>query len=241
MADDRTLPEPNQEVTLAYEVRGLSVLSLRPSVYYTEKNGRIWLYLPASEQTRGLEPGIVVTVSYVRSQIFFRLQARIKSVTLSADVDTGDRYLLIKLGRPRNLEQVHRRRFFRLPIALGVRYRPVLFPLGFQEDPELRRSLMEMWVRELDRVQSSADTRDISGGGLGMYTNMPLDIGESVFVEVRMPRTLIHLPGRIVRCQEGNFAYRVGLEFVGVDTSIRDEIIHFIYDETQRRLRRGEE
>ena len=230
-----TLPEVGQDVSLECREAGRVVFRLRTRVYYAERNGQLWLFLPAEQIVPQLEVGTPVQAAWIQGDACYGLETNVRDITLTSDVDTGRRYFMVQLGKPRRVRQIQRREFFRFPLTLPFRFRHVLLPVGFREDDTMRVQLMRAWGRERDQLLHSADSRDISGGGLGMFANQAIEVGQGVYLELNIPIGLLQLTGRVVRCVPGSFAYRVGMEFIGLEREQQEQITRHFFQEQKRR------
>jgi c-di-GMP-binding flagellar brake protein YcgR len=88
------------------------------------------------------------------------------------------------------------------------------------------------------------ETEDIGGGGLGVVTKDPLNVGDGVEVTVGLAeRAGVHARARVARVNQIALSdpprYRVGLVFEELPKPAREQLIRFIF-EKQREIRRNE-
>lgn len=85
----------------------------------------------------------------------------------------------------------------------------------------------------------TCETKDVSGGGMKIYSNILHDIGDIVTCSIDLFDEELFIKGKIVRIEEVdsfNYKYLIGLQFFNIDDRSRDMIIKYIFEE-QRKLR----
>jgi len=140
-----------------------------------------------------------------------------------------DKIPLYALSVPGEVKRVQRRHFVRLETLLEVRYAPLVDGDG---EPVFR----------------IARAIDISGGGMRLVTDQPLDVGDRLLLRFTLDLGERQLDfetlGRVVRRDEQEAApvktrYRYGIEFLGLSMHEQDQIVRYIFRRMaeQRKLR----
>lgn len=83
------------------------------------------------------------------------------------------------------------------------------------------------------------ETKDISGGGLGIYSNYKHSIGDYVICSFLILNKQISVKCKVIRINETdsfNYKYSLGLSFLEIPEKHRDAIIEYIFNQ-QRKLR----
>lgn len=82
-------------------------------------------------------------------------------------------------------------------------------------------------------------TKDISGGGMRLYSNYEHNVGDIIGCEFNIDNCLINAKAEIVRIEDIDafeYNYSIGVKFLEINETDRDKIIRFIFSE-QRKLR----
>lgn len=77
-----------------------------------------------------------------------------------------------------------------------------------------------------------AHTLDISGGGLCVPWNEPLEVGREIEIDLALDREPMHASARVVESRpnpDGPAAYHLALEFVRISEADRSRIVRFIF------------
>lgn len=83
------------------------------------------------------------------------------------------------------------------------------------------------------------ETKDISGGGMRLYSNFKHEIGDDLVCSFKLLNKSISVKCRIIRIEEVdsfNYKYSLGLVFLKIAENHRDIIIRYIFNQ-QRKLR----
>lgn len=127
-------------------------------------------------------------------------------------------YILSLLSK---MKKVQRRRYFRVPVIYPVTVSRIL-PNGLSKP-------------------ISGTTIDLSGGGMLIQLNQPLEVGAKISAEFDLPDLKIKTAARVVRTckdQEKN-TYLLGIEFRDLSEPQRDKIIRCVFDIQRTLLRKG--
>jgi len=165
--------------------------------------------------------GVEMDIIYERKGELYKFRA----AALERSID-GNIYLL-RIMPISGEEHLQRRNFFRFACLQDVRYR--MF-----ENRDTREEERGEYVRAI--------TKDISGGGLCLLTNLQpvhgwfvegnLDVGSKLCFKGRIVRVIdIH--------DKGKFRYEAGIEFVDIDEKVRQKVIGFIFESQRKLLKKG--
>ncbi|MGB9804285.1 flagellar brake protein [Desulfofundulus sp.] len=173
------------------------------------KNGELHIALP---RLRGdvlvLTPGDNVQVRFFDQNASFIFPARY----LGRTIETIPLYRLMPAGE---CQRVQQRQHVRLKTLLEVNY---AHPPEKNRRPKFK----------------SACTVDISGGGMLLAMDEPVQPGKELLLEFTLPLRAgarkIQLRGRVVRLLEKeNSKYRVAVEFTEITTAQQDLIMRYIF------------
>ncbi|KAB2952334.1 hypothetical protein F9B85_09250 [Heliorestis acidaminivorans] len=133
---------------------------------------------------------------------------------------------VIEVDRPLKADKVQRRNFYRFPIVLETDYAKI----DEQKDP-------------IDWEWLSCSIRNISGGGLLLLCQEPLEKDNKLFVNIPLLQEQLRMKGiirRVSKVQEQReTSYYIGLEFIEPTRVEQEKIIQFIF--ARQRERRNQE
>lgn len=92
---------------------------------------------------------------------------------------------------------------------------------------------------EEDILVEECETKDISGGGIRLYSNYKHKTGDYIICSFKILNELISVKCKVTRIEEidsFNYKYTLGLSFLDIPENHRDTIIRYIFDQ-QRKLR----
>ena len=127
----------------------------------------------------------------------------------------------LQLKRISNIKRYQQRRFYRFDISI-----PVTKEFDIKE---------EITIEE-------CKTKDISGSGLKLYSNINHSVGDIVKCKFQINNHPIDVKGKVVRVENidtFDYKYSLGIDFIGLNEKDRDRIIKFIF-EKERILREKE-
>ncbi|WP_026476021.1 flagellar brake protein [Alkaliphilus transvaalensis] len=178
------------------------------------KEGSVFIINPIKQgASYPLYPGQRIRIIFNREDKgIFRFVAEVKK-KINKNLTT---YEITPIGEA---EKIQRRYYYRLDIV-----RKVLIEL--RDEP----------------IQIEGVTKDISGGGVKVYTKEPLPIGCRIDCKIFLhddSKEIIDVAGEVIRCfkdpQKNEFV--VGISYRGIQEPVRSKIISFIF-ERQRLLRK---
>src|SRR5262249_53586336 len=141
-----------------------------------------------------------------------------------------------------DVQRIQRRQYFRLKVALPVRYSVAPFadklPSGVTTPLELKAYIQRV-PREIARLNLAGNTIDLSGGGMLLQTSTALQANDALLLSIETPDLKLRQAGRVTRANEvtveGERAVRAGIAFEGVQDRERDELMRFLFNEEGRR------
>ncbi len=129
----------------------------------------------------------------------------------------------IKIRRTTRIKKIQQRNFYRLSCNL----------------PATKEHLLNEGNEERC-INEECVTENISGGGIGVLCNYSHNVGDVVNVAINSDGIILNTKGEVVRILKSNnhdYKYTIGVKFLEIDDSKREEIIKFIFRE-QRKLRK---
>ncbi len=172
-------------------------------------------------------------------QIYFFTENGIyQSSAIVVDVYKPDKNFVLLLQLTAGLRKTQRREYYRLDCAIGINIRPL-------EEDEMKAAARHDRYLKPDLPFKQAVAVDISGGGLRfvgdypyepnslIYCQYSLDMGEKKKDYSLMAKILVSIE---VENKPGSYEHRA--QYINIDTSEREEIIRFIFEEERKRRKR---
>lgn len=127
-------------------------------------------------------------------------------------------YILSQMSK---MKKIQRRKYFRVPAFYPVTVSKVL-PEGLS-------------------MPINGNILDLSGGGMQIQLNEPLEVGEKISAALCLPNLKINTAARIVRVNkdEEKNTYLLGAEFQNISEPERDRIIRCVFDIQRALLSKG--
>lgn len=91
-------------------------------------------------------------------------------------------------------------------------------------------------------LEENCRTKDISGGGMKLYTNYQHNVGDIITCEFEVDKHLITTKAKVVRVEEVDtfeFDFALGVEFKDIEERNRDRIIKFIFTKQRELIEKG--
>lgn len=91
-------------------------------------------------------------------------------------------------------------------------------------------------------ITENCRTKNISGGGLKLYSNFHHRIGDRVVCSFYINNHKIVIKGEVVRIEEVDvfyYKYGLGIKFIGLKEKDRDRIIRFIFQKERELKKKG--
>lgn len=152
----------------------------------------------------------VITLRFIQNQTPYECSVKIISKQ-STPVP------LLKVTLPKKIIKVQKRNWVRLPYTTEVKYRLAGYRVPYYKGLSV----------------------DISGGGLLLHTNHPIDVDEILEIEFAIDDTTISTTCRVVRCTPVKQVYRIALEFIALPEAERDKIMGFIFQKQREMIKKG--
>lgn len=134
---------------------------------------------------------------------------------------------LLKIKPLSEEERIQRRYFYRFSCIRDIEYRV----FADKDASEEERGAFRRGI-----------TKDISGGGICLCTDIKPEIGWYVEGRLHLKRNIPFI-GRVVRLidarDDSRFDYEVGIEFDDITNMNRERIIGYIFDEQRKLLKKG--
>jgi c-di-GMP-binding flagellar brake protein YcgR len=166
-----------------------------------------------------LQNGTNIEVFFISKLDLYRFEGYIKDRGKENNIP----YLII--NRTSNIERIQRRQFYRYEKMIPVKYKLT----------DQRGAIIE----PVTNYQSH--TKDLSGGGICLYTNKDVGLDSYYEFEIDIDKTIIKFIGRAVRKKisedNNNYKYELGIWFKKITNLDRETIIRYIFIE-QRKLRK---
>ncbi|NLY42480.1 MAG: hypothetical protein GX066_00570 [Clostridiaceae bacterium] len=139
--------------------------------------------------------------------------------------------IVYKLRITTEITKIQRREYYRFNCVVPVKIRVVS---SADDNDDNNREDSRSFVNEL--------ARDISGGGIGFFSNRVYNMDEVLELEVDIEGNIIKTLGKVVRCRllndEKNL-YDVGIVYKDINERDRDVIIKFIFDKQVKLIQKG--
>jgi hypothetical protein len=126
-----------------------------------------------------------------------------------------------------------RRAHFRLPLHMPLHFCPIRSLAAYEANlTDWPDSVSE---RLHDQGQPG-QVEDLSAGGLRMRVTEPLNPGDAVYLEMILWNHPFRTAAQVRRSQpSGEYDWQVGVQFVGMESQAKDQVVHFLFDEQHRR------
>lgn len=172
-------------------------------------------------------------------EIFFFTESGIfQSSAIVVDVYKPDKNFVLLLQLTTGLRKTQRREYYRLDCAIAINIRPL-------EEEEIKAAARHDRYLKPNLPFKQAIAVDISGGGLRfvgeqpyepeslIYCQYTLTMGEKKKEYSLMAKVLVSME---IENKPGSYEHRA--QYINIDTSEREEIIRFIFEEERKRRKR---
>jgi len=182
---------------------------------------------------------VVIHAPFYEGNMYPVYQYMVMDVIFSEEKDTyvfkakavqrfkKDDIVMLKVKPITPITKIQRRSFFRVDCFIDVRYR--VFDKAIPEDKIMGKF-------------SKAKTKDISGGGICMFTDVRLDKSSYIEAFIELDKE-IRFIGEVVRSHvlrdRGRLLYETGVKYKKIENRDREKIISYIYEIQRDRLKRG--
>jgi c-di-GMP-binding flagellar brake protein YcgR len=166
-----------------------------------------------------LEEGDEVSASILLEGLRYGFKTKVLGKKKEADIN------LIVLANPQQISTHDRRDLVRIKTLLNINYEIV-------KDAE--------W-KEWDNIVPSHEAyiTDLSGTGLNLSLKWPLKEGLIVLcipLQTNSMNIQLKLLGKVVRCEESNKRYRVGINFINITEKQQSLIINYVFHSLRKSI-----
>ena len=148
--------------------------------------------------------------------------------------------LLMEVNTP--MTKYQRREYFRVDCNIDMNYHRVSAEVA--KLPTTAALYAELQGEEYAGTMRSALIKDISGGGMRFWTDIPLEKGEHLISTVRLTNEVVdetfYLVTEVISCNRTDSTtekYDIRGKFIFKDIKDRETIVRFVFDE-ERKIRR---
>lgn len=149
-------------------------------------------------------------------------KAKIKHVALHQNVPAWI------IGKPAVIDKIQRREFVRMDVRL-----PVLIKIHLENEKILSIEGKKYSAKELEGKEWKANTKDISGSGAKIITNLPIPEDVNLSLTFELPESgVFYTLATVKRTELVNTElgiYWVGVHFIGLTEREKDKIVRFIF------------
>jgi len=131
----------------------------------------------------------------------------------------------LKIRRISEITKLQLRNYFRFDISIPVKK---YFTIIEENEEKI--------------LEENCRTKDISGGGMKLYSNYQHSVGDKITCEFKVGEYLITTKAKVVRIEKVDtfeFDFALGIEFVDIKERSRDRIIQFIFSKQRELLEKG--
>lgn len=127
---------------------------------------------------------------------------------------------LLRLAWPKEWQRFQHRKYFRVPVALPVKVRPISGGASGGEAP----AVVPGWAE--------GTMRDLSGGGCQVVAPLEVEPEQKVALQFRLPTEAFSLVAEVKSIspsEEDERMHVIGLAFVELHEDLRDEIVRYTF------------
>lgn len=129
---------------------------------------------------------------------------------------------ILTIKKMSNIKKIQKRKYYRLleNIPISIQYK--------KQDVNAEKTIVE-----------KCESKDISGGGMKIYSNKLHKVGDEVACSINLLDEKMIIKCKVVRIEavdSFNYKHLIGLEYKDIDDKYRDTIIKYIFKK-QRKLR----
>ncbi len=167
--------------------------------------------------------------------------------------------LPLSLGTHLLVSMIHRGDVFRFNTVISGRKRDPIPMLTIKKPDDLHKIQRRYWVRLAATLpvkmsvikesneevhESTAQTIDISGGGLLLMTSQPLEVGQVLNMQIELhSNEVFGCKGKVIRSfrddNTGKGNLKTAIEFIEISERSRDRIVKFIFERQREWIKKG--
>ena len=177
--------------------------------------------------------------------VFYSMGSLYRAIGQIKERYKKDNYYMLDIELRSELEKYQRREFFRFSCLLDF---------SFYHIPEEAMQLEKLediyeMIRDdyLEGKVTPGKIVDLSGGGIRFYTENPVNADACLLLDIRLKNETMdkqfHIPARVLDCHRveniQEVRYELRAKFFIRDDKVREEIIHYIFEEERKTRQRG--
>jgi len=167
-----------------------------------------------------LDIGDEVIVSILINKVRYAFETEVLSKKSESDIK------LVVLKMPQKLATADRRNFVRIKNLLPVKYE------------NLEKNQIEKWG-EIE-LSKEAYITDLSGKGLSLSIKSPLSRSAVIVLKIHLEtediNVKVKLLGEVVRCEQAEGLYRIGVKFLNITQQQQDLIIKYVFHSLRKSI-----
>lgn len=238
--------EAGLPVDLQVITKNSSILALKSSVFSVVNENQICIHMPIfNGKLLPLETGIKMFVIYNLKQVGrFEFQAEVVGRSSEGNIH----YLELSVIGKTTKSQ--RRNFYRVQHFETLTLYRLSYPFPEEEINKKKKILEERKLKLAEKYKHLKDViideeveeeyylsirvecKDISGGGIRVFSSTPLNDGELLKGEFVLDKERYPFTGRIIRIIETMdpiYPYDIGIAFEGMDEMVRTRLIGYVF------------
>lgn len=227
---DKNYPLKGHLVSVMIDPEKPSKKAFMAIIRDVKTDGTLVVPLPDNVDEKAIRPGHAIVMEYELNSALFKYHSHIEYVEAGGAVGQTPLLLVSPQFVP---EKIQRRKYFRLRIALPMRFLKVHIPDIYETDAETQRRAHMKWNEDLESRGFKSHIFDISGGGLGFESDTPFAVESTYFFEIRLGEEIFSAAGVIVYCQKNKVnsekKFMVGVRFVGLPESAHDRLVGYVF------------
>jgi hypothetical protein len=234
---EKILPSVHQPVLIIVNPASSDEYAIRAVFDSETLNGGLKLRLMDDFNSALLKTGLSVVLEFTRADALYQLGALLtgveheKALTFVNELPFG----FFTPNHP--AKRVQRRHYYRLPVKLSVRFKPVTLPDGYEKSREIRRKAQASWQGNRHPMVIGT-TFDLSGGGLAMTSPVALDKNEALYLEFSLPEMSFKLAAKIIiikpNRKHDEQSCIVGVHFFSIEAVDQDQLLQYIFREQKK-------
>lgn len=234
MAVDMTkLVEVGDRISILYETKNNEKIVLLSNVLLAPGENKITITMPIYKaKVFSVSRGERLRIKYSKKD------AGIYEFNVLVVKKIKDGTILgLELLRISEMTKSQRREYYRLTVIKDVEL--------VVDDPDEEIKYIDeakQIIADSDEVSYKGILKDISGGGMRVITNEPLELGLNVKSSFALDKKIIEIKGTIVRSIVFDpvvHQYDIGVEFQELSESSRTEIVSFVFQRQRNIIRKG--
>lgn len=138
----------------------------------------------------------------------------IKGKTEIHEITNYDSIRVIKIAYPRETEEIQRRKYYRISGNEVI------------------------YVKTSSKTKDKCIMENLSGAGMKINTPKIYEVGDDIYIEMKINNKFINVSGSIVRREKIGFSnYAYGIQFKDIDDDVREIIINKVFSKLQKELK----